>query len=92
MTVVSLTNIRVLHHCCCCCCGAAVVLLSLSPSTPVASGQLETAQTSQHTLVGVTAWSELTSEGISDSVCEHFGRIENMNSVVAHRPLLVWAA
>ena len=59
MTVVSLTNIRVLHHCCCCCCGAAVVLLSLSPSTPVASGQLETAQTSQHTLVGVTAWSEL---------------------------------
>ena len=42
--------------------------------------------------MGVTAWSELTSEGISDSACEHFGRIENMNSIVVHRPLLVWAA
>ena len=44
---------------------AAVVLLSLSTSTPGPSGQLGTAQTSQHTLVvGVTAWSELTLEGI----------------------------
>ena len=44
---------------------AAVVLLSLSTSTPGPSGQLGTAQTSQNTLVvGVTAWSELTSEGI----------------------------
>ena len=44
---------------------AAVVLLSLSTSTPGLSGQLGTAQTSQNTLVvGVTAWSELTLEGI----------------------------
>ena len=44
---------------------AAVVLLSLSTSTPGLSGQLGTAQTSQNTfVVGVTAWSELTLEGI----------------------------
>ena len=43
---------------------AAVVLLSLCTSTPGLSDQLGTAQTSQNTFVGVTAWSELTLEGI----------------------------